>query len=74
MDTMAEVPFGETRTDGKLAAELMAVAGACGRNPISMVVPCHRDIARNRSLCSSSADSGLAMKRRLLDHEQEGIP
>ena len=43
---MAEIPFGAVRTYGDLAVDLgsgpRAVGGACGRNPIPIVIPCHR--------------------------------
>lgn len=72
MDAMAEIPYGETRTYGELAAELdtaaVAVGGACGRNPVPLVVPCHRVVGAN-SLGGFSAAGGPALKERLLEHE-----
>lgn len=72
MRAMAAIPYGETRTYGDLAAELgtspVAVGQACGRNPIPLVVPCHRVVGSD-SLGGFSADGGVGLKRRLLDAE-----
>jgi len=74
MRAMAEIPYGETRTYGDLAADLdtapIAVGGGCGRNPVPLVVPCHRVVASDGSLRGYSAPGGLPLKRRLLDHER----
>jgi methylated-DNA-[protein]-cysteine S-methyltransferase len=72
MRAMAAVPYGETRTYGDVAADLdtspVAVGQACGRNPIPLVVPCHRVVGAN-SLGGFSADGGPELKRRLLERE-----
>jgi methylated-DNA-[protein]-cysteine S-methyltransferase len=51
MEAMATIPYGETRTYGQLADELdtaaVAVGQACGRNPVPVIVPCHRVVARD---------------------------
>ncbi|WP_224447177.1 methylated-DNA--[protein]-cysteine S-methyltransferase [Haloprofundus salilacus] len=75
MEAMAQIPYGETRTYGELAATLdtaaVAVGGACGRNPVPLVVPCHRVVgADSLGGFSAGGDDGLALKRRLLDHER----
>ena len=74
MEAMAAIPYGETRTYGDLAAELdtspVAVGGACGRNPVPLVVPCHRVVGVD-GLRGFSADGGVEAKRVLLDHERE---
>lgn len=73
MSVMAEIPYGETRTYGELAEQLdsapVAVGQACGRNPIPVIVPCHRVVGSNGELGGYSAADGVAMKRRLLDFE-----
>ena len=73
MAAMAEIPYGETRTYGDLAADLgtapVAVGGACGRNPVPVVVPCHRVVGSDGGLRGYSAADGVATKRRLLDLE-----
>lgn len=64
------IPFGETRTYGEIAAEIgkpkasRAVGGACSRNPLLIVVPCHRVVAGSGRLTGFAA--GLEMKRSLL--------
>src|SRR6266851_5858310 len=55
-ETLLGIPFGETRTYGDIARQLgnptatRAVGAANGRNPISIVVPCHRVVGANRKL------------------------
>lgn len=74
MRAMAAIPRGETRRYGTLAAELgtapRAVGGACGRNPLPLVVPCHRVVGAD-SLGGYSVETAdpLAVKRRVLAHE-----
>ena len=69
------IPYGETRTYGELARELgssaRAVGRANGRNPISIVVPCHRVVGADGSLTGYAG--GLEAKRALLDHEQGSL-
>lgn len=71
----ARVPWGHTCSYGQLAAAAgapraaRAVGQALGRNPVPVLVPCHRVIGANGSLIGFGA--GLDMKRRLL--ELEGI-
>jgi methylated-DNA-[protein]-cysteine S-methyltransferase len=70
---MQTIPYGETRSYGDLAAMIgsapRAVGGACGRNPIPIVIPCHRVLAKT-GLGGYSGDGGLATKQRLLQLEQ----
>jgi methylated-DNA-[protein]-cysteine S-methyltransferase len=76
MRAMAAIPYGETRTYGELAAALdsspVAVGGACGRNPVPLVVPCHRVVGAD-GLGGFSAEGGVDLKRRLLDHERSVV-
>lgn len=73
MRAMSSIPYGETRTYGDLAADLdtapIAVGSACGRNPVPVVVPCHRVVGSDGGLKGYSAAGGVATKRRLLDLE-----
>jgi methylated-DNA-[protein]-cysteine S-methyltransferase len=73
MAAMQAIPYGETRTYGDLAAELdtapVAVGNACGRNPVPLVVPCHRVVGAD-SLGGYSAGEGTALKERLLALER----
>jgi methylated-DNA-[protein]-cysteine S-methyltransferase len=70
---LADIPFGETRTYGEQAAMLgdrnksRAVGAANGRNPIPIVVPCHRVVGSNGHLTGFAG--GLETKAWLLDHE-----
>jgi methylated-DNA-[protein]-cysteine S-methyltransferase len=76
-EAMQRIACGRTRTYGELAREIgssaRAVGGACGANPIPVVVPCHRVVAANRSLGGfmGSREEGfeLGIKRWLLGHE-----
>ena len=67
-DALLAIPYGETRTYGELAAELgsspRAVGSAVGRNPISVIVPCHRVLGADGSLTGYAG--GLDRKRALL--------
>jgi methylated-DNA-[protein]-cysteine S-methyltransferase len=67
---LCKIPRGETRTYQWIARRLgrptavRAVGAAVGANPIPFVVPCHRVVGSDGSLCGFAG--GLAMKRRLL--------
>ncbi|WP_224219485.1 methylated-DNA--[protein]-cysteine S-methyltransferase [Streptomyces olivaceus] len=73
-DQLRKIPYGETRTYGQLADALgnpaasRAVGLANGRNPIGIVVPCHRVIGASGGL--TGYDGGLERKQRLLDFER----
>ncbi len=73
MAAMAEIPYGETSTYGAIAADLgtapIAIGGACGRNPVPIVVPCHRVLGHDGELRGYSAADGLETKRQLLEFE-----
>jgi methylated-DNA-[protein]-cysteine S-methyltransferase len=66
---MQAIPYGETRCYGDLAQAVgsapRAVGRACGRNPIPIVIPCHRVLAKG-GLGGYSGEGGLAAKQRLL--------
>lgn len=74
MRALSAIPYGEVRTYGDVAADLdtspVAVGGACGRNPVPLVVPCHRVVGAD-SLGGFSAAGGPSLKRRLLDYERD---
>ena len=73
-DALLEIPYGETVTYGELAASLggagkaRAVGAACGRNPVPVIVPCHRVIGRSGSL--TGFGGGLDVKAFLLRLEE----
>jgi methylated-DNA-[protein]-cysteine S-methyltransferase len=70
---LQDVEFGRTSTYGEIAAEIgrpaasRAVGAANGRNPIPVIVPCHRIIGSSGMLTGYA--SGLHRKRWLLEHE-----
>lgn len=72
-DALRRIPYGETRSYGELAAELgspgasRAVGLANGRNPIGIVVPCHRVVGANGSM--TGYGGGIDRKKRLLAFE-----
>ena len=75
-DTLAEIPIGESRTYGELARQLhtapRAIGGACGANPIALVIPCHRVVGTQGSLggfMGVTQGNPIAIKRWLLAHE-----
>lgn len=67
---MGEIKFGQTQSYGELAVTIgnpkavRAVGGACGANPIPVLVPCHRVLAAQKKLGGFS--SGLDWKKKLL--------
>ncbi|CAJ1580983.1 methylated-DNA--[protein]-cysteine S-methyltransferase [[Mycobacterium] wendilense] len=71
---LREIPYGETRSYGEIAREIgsptafRAVGLANGRNPIAVIVPCHRVIGANGSL--TGFGGGLGRKTTLLDLER----
>ncbi|MGW0498560.1 methylated-DNA--[protein]-cysteine S-methyltransferase [Streptomyces sp. NPDC003007] len=73
-DQLRRIPYGETRTYGRLADTLgtphasRAVGLANGRNPIGVIIPCHRVIGANGGL--TGYGGGLERKQRLLDFER----
>jgi methylated-DNA-[protein]-cysteine S-methyltransferase len=72
---LVRIPFGRTLTYGDLATRVdgvaRAVGGACGANPIPIIIPCHRILATGGGMGGFSAPGGVETKRRLL--ELEGI-
>lgn len=74
MRAMAAIPYGVTRTYGELADVLdsapRAIGGACGRNPVPVVIPCHRVVRSDGGLGGYSAAGGVDLKRRLFAHER----
>jgi methylated-DNA-[protein]-cysteine S-methyltransferase len=71
---IAEIPYGQTRTYKEIAeaagsASLArAVGGAANRNPVPVIVPCHRVVGSSGALTGFAG--GLEVKRFLLDFEQ----
>lgn len=73
-EALLAIPYGQTVTYGELARRLgirsaQAVGGAVGRNPISIIVPCHRVVGAGGNLTGYAG--GLDRKRALLQLEQK---
>lgn len=72
-----KIPYGKTITYGEIASSIgnpkasRGVGGACNKNPICIVVPCHRVIGKNGSL--TGYGGGLEMKEYLLSLEEENL-
>lgn len=70
---MAKIPYGETCTYGALAnavkSSARAVGGACGRNPLPIIIPCHRVLGANDAIGGYSFADGADTKRQLLTLE-----
>lgn len=70
---LSTIPFGTTRTYAQIAHEIgqpqasRAVGGANNRNPLPIVIPCHRVIGSNRKLVGFAG--GLWRKQWMLEHE-----
>jgi methylated-DNA-[protein]-cysteine S-methyltransferase len=85
LDGVRRVPWGEVTSYGRLAREIgrpgaaRAVGGAVGRNPVGLIVPCHRVIAGDGSLGGyggswlGDRDALLTIKRRLLALEDAAV-
>lgn len=73
LDALQTIPYGETRSYADIALQIgrpragRAVGAANGRNPLPIVIPCHRVIGKDRSL--TGFGGGLETKRYLLDLE-----
>jgi methylated-DNA-[protein]-cysteine S-methyltransferase len=76
-DALRRIPYGETASYGELAASVCtpaaarAVGAANARNPISIVVPCHRVVGASGLLTGYAG--GVERKRWLLDHERGAL-
>lgn len=72
---LQKIPYGETRSYADIARDIgrpkavRAVGGANGRNPLSIVIPCHRVIGASGEL--TGFGGGLGVKKALLELERE---
>jgi len=70
---MCAIPVGLTATYGDIGdatgRPARAVGGACGRNPIPIVIPCHRVVGADGRMVGYSGRGGVETKRWLLQHE-----
>ncbi|NKB20345.1 MAG: methylated-DNA--[protein]-cysteine S-methyltransferase [Alphaproteobacteria bacterium] len=77
---MCEIPYGEALSYGDVAKRLSssprAVGTACGRNPIPIIIPCHRIVGANGSMTGYTGAGGTKTKSFLLDLEsnQAALP
>jgi methylated-DNA-[protein]-cysteine S-methyltransferase len=77
-DQLLEIPYGVTRSYGEVAraigrpAASRAVGAANGKNPIAIIIPCHRVIGADGTL--TGYGGGMPTKQWLLEHEQRGRP
>jgi AraC family transcriptional regulator, regulatory protein of adaptative response / methylated-DNA-[protein]-cysteine methyltransferase len=71
---LEEIPYGETRSYAQIAGAIgapkaaRAVGAACGKNPVPLVIPCHRVVREGGDL--GGFGCGIEIKRRLLDRER----
>ena len=77
-DAMLAIPYGRTLTYGEIAAKIGGyardVGGACGRNPIPIIIPCHRVMGANGMLTGYSGGQGVETKQALLALEGVLLP
>ena len=72
-NALSKIPYGHTASYGQQAAligrpkAVRAIGGANGRNPVAIVLPCHRIVGADGSL--TGFGGGIAVKKWLLDHE-----
>ncbi|MCD8049042.1 MAG: methylated-DNA--[protein]-cysteine S-methyltransferase [Clostridia bacterium] len=72
---LEKIPYGVTRSYSEIAEEIgcgkavRAVGGACGKNPVAIIVPCHRVVGKSGALTGFAG--GPEIKKKLL--EAEGI-
>jgi AraC family transcriptional regulator of adaptative response/methylated-DNA-[protein]-cysteine methyltransferase len=73
-EALRKIPYGETRSYSEIARSIgepraaRAVGAACGKNPVAIVIPCHRAVRGDGDLAGFAW--GLDKKRRLLDLER----
>ena len=71
---LLKIPYGKTKTYGEIAKEIglpngaRAVGNACGKNPIPIIIPCHRVVASNGGL--GGYTGGIGIKKKLLKIEK----
>lgn len=67
---MARIPYGAVRSYGDLAGDLgsgpRAIGGACGRNPVPIIIPCHRVVGKGGRLGGYTGAHGTETKDALL--------
>ena len=77
-NALRKISLGKTKSYGEIAQAIgrpraiRAVGGACGANPVPVLVPCHRVLAANKK--PGGFSGGLDWKRKLLAHEGVNLP
>lgn len=77
-DAIAAIPYGACQSYGEIARAIgrpgaaRAVGGACNRNPVPIIIPCHRVVGSDGSLTGFAG--GLDIKMRLLELERLSSP
>jgi len=80
LDITLGIPFGQTRTYADIARRLgkpkaaRAVGGVMSRNPVPLLIPCHRVVGSHGGLRGYGGVGGVATKKRLLDLERGSDP
>ncbi|MBN2300717.1 MAG: methylated-DNA--[protein]-cysteine S-methyltransferase [Acholeplasmataceae bacterium] len=75
-DALLTIPYGETRTYQQIATQIgrpksiRAVGQACKKNPVGIIVPCHRVIGKDGSMRGYSGPEHIDLKKKLLNHEK----
>lgn len=75
-DALQTIPYGQTRSYEEIAIQIgkpkacRAVGQACKKNPIGIVIPCHRVIGKDQSLTGYSGKSYIHLKEKLLNLEK----
>jgi methylated-DNA-[protein]-cysteine S-methyltransferase len=79
LNTCRQIGYGQTRSYTQLAlmagqpeSKARPAAQTLGRNPVPLVIPCHRVLAAGGGLGGFSAPGGIDLKRRMLDLERRG--
>jgi O-6-methylguanine DNA methyltransferase len=73
-DSIRKIPYGSVRTYSQIAENMgrpravRAVANACGKNPVPIIIPCHRVIRKSGDL--GGYGLGINVKKKLLTHEK----
>jgi len=69
-----KIPYGKTMTYGEIASVVnshpRAIGTACGRNPVPIIIPCHRVTGKNGTLTGYSGGDGIETKKFLLELEK----
>lgn len=79
LESLRRIPKGQVRTYREIAREIgqpgatRAVGTACARNPIPLIIPCHRVVRSDGGLGGYSLKGGISLKQRLLESEGIGL-